>query len=395
MPRAFGNAIAEIVSAPGTGAFSLGTAAPGCKLFATATEADGTAIANGDTVKCAAFAIDGNGNPSGGREIGIYTFNAGSPNTLTRSTIIESSSGGAAVNFAGNVRVELIGFVAADVAAIELPAFGGTALPAAPAEGQRLFSRSRAGRDILAVRDATGAVRELMAQLGSVSSRFAVAVTNTATPSAFGLTMSAVGTNTARTISASPLFLSSVRVGNVSAATAGSAAGWRSSSGHVLRGGAAGLGGFYRVCRFGVAAFTSDSRGFIGFAPTGVIGNVDPSTLASIIGVGWDSADSNLQILSNDATGLATKIDLGANFPAKTASTDLYEVRLWCAPNASSVSWSVERLNTGNFASGTITASGDLPAATAPLADQIWINNGATASAVGIDLVALYVETPV
>jgi hypothetical protein len=395
MPRAFGNAIAEIVAAPGTGAFSLGTAAPGCKLFATAIEADGTAIANGDTVKCAAFAIDANGNPTGGREIGIYTFNTGTPNTLTRSTIIESSNGGAAVNFTGNVRVELIGFVATDVTAMELPAFGGQALPATPAEGQRLFSRSRAGRDILAVRDALGAVREVMPQFGSVSSRFAVPVPNVAAPSAFGLSMSAYGTNTARVISATPLFLSSVRVGNVSAATAGSAGGWRSGSSHALRGGAAGLGGFYRLCRFGVSAFTSDCRGFVGLAVAGSIGNVDPSTLASTIGVGWDSADSNLQIIANDATGLATKIDLGANFPAKTANTDLYEVRLWCAPNGASIGWSVERLNTGNFASGTITASGDLPAATTLLADQVWINNGASASAVGIDLAALYVETPV
>ena len=149
------------------------------------------------------------------------------------------------------------------------------------------------------------------------------------------------------------------------------------------------------ICRFGTAAFTSDGRLFVGLTTVGAIGNVDPSTLASIVGVGCDSADTNLQIMGNDATGLATKTDLGANFPAKTANTDLYELRLFALPNGSSVGWSVERLNTGDFASGTITASGDLPAATTSLAPQLFINNGATAAAVGIDLSILFLETPV
>lgn len=393
MPRAFGNAIAEIISAPGTGAFNLGTVAPGCNLFSTAKEADGTAILTGSTVKCASLAIDANGNPGGGLEIGIYTFTAGSPSTLTRTTIIESSNGGAAVNFTGNVRVELIGFVAADLAAPELPSFAGSALPATPAEGLRLFSQRRGGRDNAAMRGSSGMVRTLMEQIGTAGIRWAVAGFNATAMSVAGFTFASTGTATSRFIATTSLFLSAGRVGNVSAGTAGSAAGFRSTNTHCLRGDAAGIGGFYCVTRFGVAAFTSDSRGFCGVFGGTTIANVDPSTLANIFGIGWDAADSNLQLLHNDAAGLATKVDLGTDFPAKTTATDLYEFRFGCAPNGTTIEWSLERLNTGNFLPGI--ATGNLPVGATPLAWQLWINNGATASAVGVDLCSMAIFSPV
>lgn len=399
MARAFGNLIAETIAAPGLAAFGLGTAAPGCRLVATATVADGTAIANGDVVEYLALAVDGNGNPNGAWEIGEGTFTTGSPNTLARTTIIESSNANAAVNFAGSIWLEVVtSTTARDVAATALAAFSGAAVPATPAEGQRLFSRRRAGRDILTTIAASGQVREIGPQIGPRSIRFATPLPNNNGITTVGLSMNAIGTNTARGQAASPLFQSGIRLGNVSAASAGAAGGWRTTGAvvNMLRGGAAGIGGFYIVCRFGVSAFTSDGRLFVGLlASTAVIGNVDPSTLASLFGIGCDSADSNLQLITNDASGLAAKTDLGGNFPAKTANTDLYELRLSALPNGSSIEWSVERLNTGDLAGGSVTASGDLPAATAFMQVHLWINNGATASAVGIDVFSLYQESPV
>mgnify|MGYP000365593319 CR=1 FL=1 len=44
------------------------------------------------------------------------------------------------------------------------------------------------------------------------------------------------------------------------------------------------------------------------------LGNVDPSTLLNCVGIGKDASDTNLHVIHNDGTGVATKIDLGDNF---------------------------------------------------------------------------------
>lgn len=43
--------------------------------------------------------------------------------------------------------------------------------------------------------------------------------------------------------------------------------------------------------------------------------DVDPSTSIQHVGIGWDSADANVQIMFNDGTGSSSKIDLGSSWP--------------------------------------------------------------------------------
>lgn len=84
--------VKETVSGtPGTGAFSLAGAMTGFRAFSSV-------CANLDTCWYAAQAVDGNGNPAGGWEVGLGTYNS-SGNTLSRTTIYSSSNAGAAVNF--------------------------------------------------------------------------------------------------------------------------------------------------------------------------------------------------------------------------------------------------------------------------------------------------------
>lgn len=385
----YGDAIAEIISAPGTAAFPLGTAATACRLFATAVEADGTAVGNGDTGFYAAFALDANGNPNGGREIGLGTFTTGSPNTLVRTTIFESTNAGAAVNFTGSTRLELVA-LSRDMFAPMLPTFGQTAVPSTPAEGLRLFSRRRAGRNGLAFVAATGVIRELQHMQGPTALRSAVAAPATASPSILGLTATAIGTNTARTLANTNLFTQFVRTSSISAGTAGSVAGWRFGT-HALRGAAAGQGGFFFLCTFAVGAIPTDGRLFVGLnRDTTAIANVDPSTQINTVGVCADSADSNLKVFCNSAS-LGTPVALGSNFP-KSAATDVYEFRMFALPNGSDISWSIENRTTGSFDSGVLTST--LPVNTTILAPQVWINNGATASVADIALGMLLVETP-
>lgn len=146
--------------------------------------------------------------------------------------------------------------------------------------------------------------------------------------------------------------------------------------------------------RFGCsdAATVADARSFYGFRDTaGNTGNVNPSTLLNIIGMGTDAGEANFSIMHNDGSGTATKIPLGSDFPDHTLSVDVYELALFAPPNASFVNYQVTRLNTGNVATGTITT--DLPSNTTFLAWQMYRSNNTTALAVGVDLMRVYIET--
>jgi hypothetical protein len=85
----------------------------------------------------------------------------------------------------------------------------------------------------------------------------------------------------------------------------------------------------------------------------------------NIIGVGSDT-DANLQIFHNDGSGTATKIDLGANFPANrdagSAMTTMYSFELYNEAGSTEVMYKLTNNETGNSTEGTITT--DLPAST-------------------------------
>lgn len=131
-------------------------------------------------------------------------------------------------------------------------------------------------------------------------------------------------------------------------------------------------GGFKFVCDFNISdtAFSANCQQFYGLAGQtadlaygGVSGTL-VSTLTNIVGVGSEVNDTNLQIFYNDATGTASKINLGASFPAnRTAGaevTTVYSVILVNQPMSTSVVYRVVNNETGAIATGTIST--DLPA---------------------------------
>jgi hypothetical protein len=212
----------------------------------------------------------------------------------------------------------------------------------------------------------------------------------TATLDSVGLTATITGTATAVSPSAGNLFLSSPRIDVNSAGTAGASAGANGATLTLWRGNGSSLGGFYLVLRFGIETFQATSRLFAGLAGSAsAIGNVNPSTLLNITGVGFDSGDTTLSLLSNDGSGAATKTSLGAGFPT-TGGQDLYELLLSAEPNGSEIRYRVERLNSGDVASGTVTT--DLPVSSQFLTPHLWFNNGSTAGAVSVALFQMYCE---
>jgi len=154
--------------------------------------------------------------------------------------------------------------------------------------------------------------------------------------------------------------------------------------------------GFLIVARFGINTTPSGCSGFVGItsSTSALASNADPSSYTNIIGVGWDSADTNLKVMHNDGTGTATTVDLGSTFPTTNTSTDIYDVYLYCPLAGSSVEYFVHRLEggTGQTASGTLSTN--LPATNSVNSFQMFASNRSTSTAIGFDLMGVYWETP-
>lgn len=265
--------------------------------------------------------------------------------------------------------------------------------PSAPTSGLISYSKSVGGRNMFAQIGKSGVDYSFQPFLGRNRALIYQANGNATTSTVWGaLAPTATGTATARTVATTNLFAWMKRIGYVTAITNNSVAGLRSA---VLQNGlsnVANAGGFHFVTRFGIsdAVLVAGARLFVGMVGvTTNLGNADPSSNTNIIGVGLDAADTTLQIMYN-GTGTATKINLGASFPEST-NTDMYELSLYAAPNSTTVYYGVTNLSTGATASGTITSN--LPAVNTLLTYQLWRHNATTGSAVGLDIVSIYLET--
>lgn len=108
-------------------------------------------------------------------------------------------------------------------------------------------------------------------------------------------------------------------------------------------------------------------------------GTVDPSTLANIAGMGADTGDANWQIMYNDGSGTATKVDTGW---AKTVG-EVFYVRV--TGSSSDIKIYAERYATSNLSMtptatfAEATYNSNIPANTTEIAPIMWGANGATA----------------
>lgn len=142
------------------------------------------------------------------------------------------------------------------------------------------------------------------------------------------------------------------------------------------------------------AGLVSTSRFFMGLRlDTGAFSTgANPSALLNIIALACDSGDTNLQMMHNDGSGTATKIDLGASFPKpSTDNTDYYRLTLECAPGGS-ISYTVERFG-GASATTSGTLSTDLPASTTYLAMGMNHQSGGTTATAAVSSFGFYFET--
>lgn len=220
----------------------------------------------------------------------------------------------------------------------------------------------------------------------------------TTVPGVLGYTApTAVGT-VARGVTTANMFTRMRRLGYQSATTAGSMCSARVAVAQITVGDS-GLGGFTKIIRFGVSdpvTPVAAARMFVGVSATTSAGtNVEPDTWLNSIGVGCRAADTNLVLFASGSAKQAVT-DLGANFPATTNSTDVYELALFSPATTDSVYWQVTRLNTGHTAGGVILSGGGItgPSPSTLLTYlQAWRTNNTTALAVGLDIMSDYIET--
>lgn len=273
------------------------------------------------------------------------------------------------------------------------------AVPAAPDAGNlALYAANTGSRQMLAQRGPAGVGVALQPHLGfNALSAWQPNVNSTTVALIRAVALLTIGTITAAAAAATNRHTRMQRVEHlVTVASTTAIAGFRCNQVQWTVGAAAaGDGGFQMVMRWGPATgvATATNRAFAGMGINNTPTDVEPSSLVNQIGMGWDAADTNIQIMHNDASGACTKIDLGASFPVPTVDrTSVYEIVLTALPGTTQqCDYQVTDLNSGATASGTVTTN--LPATTLFMGPRAYMSVGGTSSVIGIALMGITVES--
>jgi hypothetical protein len=228
----------------------------------------------------------------------------------------------------------------------------------------------------------------------------------TTAPTVEGIAAATVlGTATARNVANTNLLTRTRRLGYVSAATAGALCGHYFTVANFTVGNGSGVGGFFYSCRFAPsvdASAPTGVRAFVGVsssvaAPT----NVEPSTLTNCVGIAQLSTSSTQLYLVYGGTNAQTAVALDTNFPpnnsAGAGNGAMYELSIYSPPNSNGVLYvRLHRLGTNFIFTLTITPASpgnQTPQSTIFLAHRAWRCNNAQATAVGIDIAHVFIET--
>lgn len=391
--------VLETSTTTGSGNFSLAGAVTGYRTFAAN-------MAVSDTCWYAIWGVDANGSPTGEWEGGLGTYSA--TNTLTRTTVIESSNAGSVVTFSAGTKYVAITLLATktgqvdNVGAMLLPQ--ATSEPPTPATGNYLYAKEIVpGQTMLKTKRPSGVDSPIQDSIAF--NRFTKYQGAPAVITAIGggaLTAATAGTSVTP-VAGTTIRNALPRTQYATAATANALNALYANNAttvgvNVLRGILNGEGGFRLVMRFGLGAIATSNRFFGGLRDVVTVPtNVDPFTSTTPGGIGLvanTATDANWRIAHNVSGTTPTTISLGANFPIN--NTDLLELVLFCRPfttTAGNVGYRVRRFTTtGDPAfesSGTISTN--FPAGATFLYPGMWMVN-VTASAVNWQVNSITLE---
>ena len=272
------------------------------------------------------------------------------------------------------------------------------ATPTVPASGGlKFFATSRAGQPWPAFRSPTsGEAHPLQPLIANGNyALFMPAVGTTVTN--LGMSPATAGTATGLNVGAGSRLARMKRLSyRVTTAATTAVASWRNNAAQLTIGGTnAWEGGFWGVMHGGpdTGCTNASHRFFMGLGDTAAPTDVNPSTLLRIAGVGYDAADTQVQFMHNDGSGVATKIALGASFPKPNADSSFaYRLRLYSPPGSTqSLSYEVENLGNGAVASGTVTTN--LPVNTDFITPKMYTSVGGVSAVTGVMLGPIMFQT--
>ncbi|MBS0330804.1 MAG: hypothetical protein JSR30_13185 [Proteobacteria bacterium] len=381
--------VLETSTTTGTGALTLAGAVTGFRAFGSVMTSPS------DTCWYALWAVDANGNATGDYEEGLGTYSAA--NTLTRTTILRSSNANAVVTLAAGTKYVAIAALAQkalqldDKSTVLLPSNGSAGPTTPPAGFTGLFVKPQGGRLMPAFVGPSGLDSVLQPHLakngwGSWKPTF----TGTTISAIGGPALTATGTATSAPWAATSLHTRVQRVDYLvttaaTTAVAGyrvAAATWRMDYGfHWI----------FRTCP-ATGATVSTRRCFIGLAAsTAAPTDVNPSTLLNVLGLGYDAADTNWQVMVNDGTGTCTKIDTGLARPSSDRQT-MYSIIIFSPPGGAWVGFRIVDEATGSFYESA-QISTNVPATTQNLTPNCYASVGGTSSVVGLTFGGMWFDT--
>ena len=261
-----------------------------------------------------------------------------------------------------------------------------------PTDTIQFYARRRAGADWPEFQRPNG--REIPVQPHAGLNRVATwSPLSGTTVTAIGMPRTAVGTASHPTLQSTNMSTSVRRWRMTSATTANSVADERSAATVCWRGNAAGLGGWTYINRVSLNSIQAASVAYFGLSSSVAAFSTTQTiaALTNVVGFGFtNGTNANWQIITNDAAGAPTLIDLGASFPVSSL-TNVYTFIIYAAPNGFSI-W----VQAKNEIDGTVVAqelTTDIPANTTFLSVRNFLHNGGAAAAVSYDTSGLYLET--
>jgi hypothetical protein len=265
--------------------------------------------------------------------------------------------------------------------------------PLAPASGfARIFAKSIGGRMMPAFIGPSGLDSVLQPHLARNGWSQWKPAGNGTTISAVGCAaLTATGTATAANYATTSLHTRSTRVDYlVTTAATTAVSGYRAATADMKY---RGVDGYHHIFRVAPATggTVATRRFFCGMSTsTAAPTDVQPSSQTNIAGAGYDSADTNWQIMFNDAVGTATKVDTGMLRPS-TDRPGPFTIAIFAPPGGASIGVRLTDETTGVFFESVATT--DLIATTTACGPRAYHSVGGTSSVVGLTLFGGYVES--
>lgn len=261
------------------------------------------------------------------------------------------------------------------------------ATPSAPSAGAAVYVRNFAGRPLPSTLAPLGAESWLQPNLATNNVTLWLPGVTTTAGINFGVSWTILATQS-HPAQTSTNFLSAMRRAQYQTTTTiGNAAGIRAAANTYWRGNAAGLGGYFFFARVGVATFQSAMQIAVCMRQTAALGG-EPSVINNHICLRKDSTDTNWFFSTRDSGTVGTT---SVNLGLAVAANQVLDFYVWAGPNASDITYRVERIDSASVLADNVTTSSSLPTNTLFVAPSAQVRT-TTANAVGIVVAKLYVE---